>query len=144
MLASRVGLKRLTIIIMVLNAITIGIFGQITADLHTLTWVAIAVGFFGNAAISGMYSIVAYAFPTHVRATGTGFVIGIGRGGAVLSPWLAGTLLTVAGSTAVHVEKLPWVAIVMGMGSLLSAIVLLFLNLQVDRPVAGQKTRKAA
>jgi hypothetical protein len=30
------------------------------------------------------------------------------------------------------------------MGSLLSAIVLLFLNLQVDRPVAGQKTRKAA
>lgn len=144
MLASRVGLKRLTIIIMVLNAITIGIFGQITADLHTLTWVAIAVGFFGNAAISGMYSIVAYAFPTHVRATGTGFVIGIGRGGAVLSPWLAGTLLTVAGSTAVHVEKLPSVAIVMGMGSLLSACVLLFLKLQVDRPVAGQKTRKAA
>jgi MFS family permease len=144
MLASRVGLKRLTIIIMALNAITIGIFGQITADLNTLTWVAIAVGFFGNAAISGMYTIVAYAFPTHVRATGTGFVIGIGRGGAVLSPWLAGTLLTVAGSTAVHVEKLPWVAIVMGMGSLLSAIVLLFLNLQVDRPVAGQKTRKAA
>jgi len=144
MLASRVGLKRLTIIIMVLNAITIGIFGQITADLNTLTWVAIAVGFFGNAAISGMYSIVAYAFPTHVRATGTGFVIGIGRGGAVLSPWLAGTLLTVAGSTAVHVEKLPWVAIVMGMGSLLSAIVLLMLNLQVDRPVAGQKSRKAA
>ena len=129
---------------MVLNAITIGIFGQITADLNTLTWVAIAVGFFGNAAISGMYSIVAYAFPTHVRATGTGFVIGIGRGGAVLSPWLAGTLLTVAGSTAVHVEKLPSVAIVMGMGSLLSAIVLLMLKLQVDRPVAGQKSRKAA
>jgi MFS family permease len=144
MLASRVGLKRLTIIIMALNAITIGIFGQITTDLNTLTWVAIAVGFFGNAAISGMYSIVAYAFPTHVRATGTGFVIGIGRGGAVLSPWLAGTLLTVAGSTAVHVEKLPWVAIVMGTGSLLSAVVLLFLNLQVERPVADQKTRKAA
>jgi hypothetical protein len=91
-----------------------------------------------------MYSIVAYAFPTHVRATGTGFVIGIGRGGAVLSPWLAGTLLTVAGSTAVHVEKLPSVALVMGMGSLLSALVLLFLKLQVERPLADQKTRKAA
>src|SRR5678815_6166549 len=115
-----IGLKPLTIVIMALNAVTIVLFGRTPDDLTTLTWLAIAVGFFGNAAISGMYSIVAYAFPTHVRATGTGFVIGVGRGGAVLSPWLAGTLLTVAGSTAVHVEKLPWVAIVMGMGSLLS------------------------
>src|SRR5258707_4483322 len=34
---------------------------------------AAVAGFFGNAGVSGLYSIVAYAFPTHVRATGTGF-----------------------------------------------------------------------
>src|SRR5258707_13342209 len=33
---------------------------------------AAVAGFFGNAGVSGLYSIVAYAFPTHVRETGPG------------------------------------------------------------------------
>src|SRR5207245_2541405 len=93
LLTARLGLKPLTIAILVLNSAAIVVFGRAPADLDRLTMLAIVVGFFGNAAVSGMYSIVAYAFPTHVRATGTGFVIGVGRGGAVLSPWLAGYLL---------------------------------------------------
>jgi MFS family permease len=144
LLAGKIGLKPLTIVILVCNAVAITIFGQTPADLTTLTWIAIGVGFFGNAAISGMYSIVAYAFPTHVRATGTGFVIGVGRGGAVLSPMLAGTLLSVEGSAAVQLDKLWWVAIVMGMGSLLSACALLFLKLKVDRPVVQEPAQKVA
>ena len=140
LLAGRVGLKRLTIVILVLNTISIVLFGRTPADLSTLTWLAIAVGFFGNAAISGMYSIAAYAFPTHVRATGTGFVIGIGRGGAVLSPWLAGFLFDPSGVLLkLPIEKLGWVAVVMGMGSLLSAGVLFLLRANVGRqaePVA--------
>ena len=99
--------------------------------------IAIVVNFFGNAAVSGMYSIVAYAFPTHVRATGTGFVIGVGRGGAVLSPWLAGYLL---GSGA----TLPTVGLIMAVGSLLAAGVLLFLKLILDRPVVVTSAKKAA
>jgi benzoate transport len=144
LLAGRVGLKPLTIVIMACNAATIILFGRTPNDLTTLTWLAITVGFFGNAAISGMYSIVAYAFPTHVRATGTGFVIGVGRGGAVLSPWLAGFLFDPSGQlTALPIAELPWVAIVMAMGSLLSAAVLIFLRLNVDRPVVQEKTQKA-
>jgi MFS transporter, AAHS family, vanillate permease len=144
LLAGRVGLKPLTIVIMALNAVTIILFGRTPDDLTTLTWLAIAVGFFGNAAISGMYSIVAYAFPTHVRATGTGFVIGVGRGGAVLSPWIAGFLFDPSGQlTALPVDKLPWVAIIMAMGSLLAAGVLIFLRPNLDRPEA-EKTPKAA
>src|SRR4029079_18206854 len=100
------------------------------------TWLAIAVGFFGNAAISGMYSIAAYAFPTHVRATGTGFVIGIGRGGAVISPWLAGFLFDPSGvALKLPVDKLAYVATIMAMGSLLSAGVLFLLRANVGRPV---------
>lgn len=144
LLAGRVGLKPLTIVIMAMNAVTIILFGRTPDDLNTLTWLAIAVGFFGNAAISGMYSIVAYAFPTHVRATGTGFVIGVGRGGAVLSPWLAGFLFDPTRQlTALPVDKLPWVAIIMAMGSLLAAGVLIFLRPNLDRPEV-QETRKAA
>jgi MFS family permease len=143
LLAGRVGLKRLTIVILVLNAVAIIVFGQTPVVLSTLTWIAIGVGFFGNAAISGLYSIVAYAFPTHVRATGTGFVIGVGRGGAVLSPWIAGFLFDPSGVLkAVPIEKLYWVAPVMAMGSLLSAGVLLFLKLNVERPEAVKTAEK--
>jgi MFS family permease len=145
LLSGRIGLKRLTIIILAMNAVAIIAFGQTPADLPTLTWLAIAVGFFGNAAISGLYSIAAFAFPTHVRATGTGFVIGVGRGGAVLSPWLAGFLFDPSGVLKVlPVEKLGWVAPVMGLGSLLSAGVLIFLRLNVDRPAAEKTVQKAA
>jgi MFS family permease len=97
---------------------------------------AIIVQFFGNAAVSGLYSIVAYAFPTHVRATGTGFVIGIGRGGAVLSPWLAGYLLD-RGAT------LPTVGMVMAAGSLLAALVLFFLKLGSAQPILQGKKAAA-
>ena len=83
-------------------------------------------GFFGNAGVSGLYSIVAYAFPTHVRATGTGFVIGVGRGGAVLSPMIAGYLLQ-SGTTLANV------GMVMAIGSLLAAGVLCFLKMGTDK-----------
>jgi MFS family permease len=126
-LTSRFGLKPLTVTILLLNSIAVAAFGRSPADLTTLTWLAIIVGFCGNAAISGLYSIVAYAFPTHVKATGTGFVVGVGRGGAVLSPILAGYLLDAE-------LGLPTVALTMGIGSLLAGGVLLFLKMGADQP----------
>lgn len=137
LLTARIGLKPLTIAVMALNAGAIVMFGRTPSDLGSLTMMAMIVGFFGNAAISGMYSIVAYAFPTHVRATGTGFVIGVGRGGAVLSPWLAGYLFQVG-------MTLPTAAWVMGVGSLLAAGALIFLKLNLDRPVAVEPAGKKA
>jgi benzoate transport len=127
-LTARFGLRPLTIIILVGNALAIAAFGRTSADLSTLTWLAVIVGFFGNAAISGLYSIVAYAFPTHVRATGTGFVIGVGRGGAVLSPNLAGMMMQAD-------LGLPTVATIMAAGSLLAAIVLIMLKMGNAQPV---------
>jgi benzoate transport len=145
LLAAKVGLKRLTMMILALNAAAIVVFGRTPADKTTVMWLAIAVGFFGNAAISGMYSIAAYAFPTHVRATGTGFVIGVGRGGAVLSPLLASVLFDPSGvSKALPIDRLSTVATVMAMGSLLSAIVLFLLRLNVDKPVVQETTQTAS
>ena len=136
-LTARFGLRPLTIAILVLNAISIVVFGRSPKELETLTILAVIVGFFGNAAVSGLYSIVAYAFPTHVRATGTGFVIGTGRGGAVISPWIAGYLLQSG-------MVLPSVAMIMAIGSILAAGVLLFLKLETDRPVLVENTKKKA
>ena len=124
---ARFGLKPLTIGILACTMVGVAIFGRTPADLDRMALLAAFAGFFGNAGISGLYSIVAYSFPTHVRATGTGFVIGVGRGGAVLSPILAGFLLD-GGST------LPTVGWIMGSGCRIAAILLIFLKLNTDKP----------
>jgi MFS family permease len=94
--------------------VAVAAFGQTGADLARLSMLAAVAGFFTNGAIVGLYAMFVQSFPTEVRAGGTGFVIGVGRGGAALSPMLAGFLF-VAGAT------LPAVAAIMGLGSLLAA-----------------------
>ncbi|MEX0827513.1 MAG: MFS transporter, partial [Haliea sp.] len=97
----------------------------------------LTAGFFSNAGIVGMYAILAQVFPTHVRAFGTGFAVGFGRGGSVLSPIIAGFLLQGG-------LELPTLAIVMGTGSLLAACVLLYLKLGPDTPSQGGVTAQEA
>ena len=122
-LTTRIGLKKLTIIILLLTSVFVAIFGRTSADLTQIKMLAAFAGFFGNAGISGLYSILAVAFPTHVRATGTGFVIGMGRAGAVISPILAGLFFQMG-------ADLPSVALVMGLGSLLAGLVMLSFKAQ--------------
>jgi MFS family permease len=93
-----------------------------------------AAGFCTNAAIVGMYAIIAQAFPTHVRASGTGFAIGIGRGGSVLAPIIAGFLFTAG-------YPLPTVSFMMALGSLVAAGILSFLKLEADPTVTTQPDR---
>lgn len=120
-LTTRIELKKLTIIIMLLTSVFVAVFGWTSSDLGRIKNLAACAGFFGNAGVSGLYSILAVAFPTHTRATGTGFVIGMGRAGAIISPILAGVLFQTGAG-------LPAVALVMGMGSLLAGLVLCFLR----------------
>src|SRR5690606_28748286 len=89
-LTLRYDLKRLTIGAMILSSIMVAIYGTVGSDLAQMTLICIACGFFVNAAINGMYAIFAHAYPTQVRAAGTGFAIGVGRGGSILAPIIAG------------------------------------------------------
>jgi MFS family permease len=119
---------------MVLSTVAVMLFGQSPADLQRLSMICFACGFFTNAAIVGMYAIIAQAFPTHVRASGTGFAVGVGRGGSVLAPIIAGFLFK-AGYT------LPVVSAIMALGSLVAAGVLSMLKLESDRAVAAREDR---
>ncbi|MEJ2129611.1 MAG: MFS transporter [Woeseiaceae bacterium] len=105
---------------MVVAMIFVVIFGYAQADLATLSVVSAFAGFFTNAAIVGLYAIFAQSFPTELRASGTGFVIGVGRGGAALAPIIAGVLFVIGASA-------PTVATIMGCGALFAAIALFFL-----------------
>ena len=128
LLAHRFGLKPLTIAVLLASTVMVSVFGSGGhSTLAHLSVLACAAGLFTNGAVVGLYTIMARAFPTHVRATGTGFAIGIGRGGSALSPMLAGVLFQSG-------FGLQAVAIVMAMGSLLAAGALLMLRLRVDAP----------
>ena len=121
LMTQKYSVRALVIAALVLGAAMVAWFGQEQPGMAQLSFVAAAAGFFTNAAVVGMYALFAQCYPTEVRAGGTGFVIGAGRGGSAVGPILAG-LLFAAGA------GLPTVAALMGMGSLLAALALLLLR----------------
>ncbi|WP_321396125.1 MFS transporter [Emcibacter sp.] len=111
------SLTRLVIGVMVATGLAVIVFGQVTPDIGLLKLVAFVLGFFMFGGVVGLYALVAKRFPTRLRATGTGFVIGVGRGGAVIAPVLTGFLL------AAGMER-GNVATIMAFGSILAAVAL--------------------
>ncbi len=127
LLTQRYGVKMLTIGVLLASTLMVTLFGRTPADLQRLSLICAVAGFCTNAGIVGLYVIIAQVFPTHVRAFGTGFTIGVGRGGSVLAPITAGFLFAAGYS-------LPTVALILSLGSFVAAVVLLLLKLENDRP----------
>ncbi|NBC38182.1 MFS transporter [Novosphingobium sp. FSY-8] len=103
---------------MLLSSIMVAVFGQSPADLKVLSIAAGVAAFFTNGVIVGFYALIAQSFPTALRGSGTGFVIGIGRAGAAAGPIIAGFLFEAK-------LGLPMVAIAMALGSLTAAVTLI-------------------
>jgi MFS family permease len=135
-LTQRYRVKTLTVGLLWLSTVMVTWFGRTRADLQWLSLVCAAAGFCTNAGIIGLYAIVAQAFPTHIRASGTGFTIGVGRGGSVLAPIVAGFLFAAG-------YPLSTVAMAMAVGSLLAGAMLLLLRLETDRPSTEREDRPA-
>ncbi|MFC3215229.1 MFS transporter [Novosphingobium panipatense] len=117
-LTLRIPLRSIMIGTMVLSTAMVVWFGQGHADLVSLAFAAAAAGFFTNAGMVGFYALIASSFPTAARGGGTGFVIGVGRGGAALGPVVAGFLFEGG-------MGLSGVAVAMGLGSLVAAAAIL-------------------
>jgi benzoate transport len=135
LLTQRYGVKALTIGVLLASTVMVTLFGRTPADLQRLSIVCAAAGFCINAGIVGLYAIIAQVFPTHVRASGTGFTIGVGRGGSVFAPIIAGFLFAAGYS-------LPTVAFTLALGSFFAGIALLWLKLEPDRPVVERHQRR--
>jgi len=121
LLSLRYNVRGLVIAAFIMSTVMVTWFGQGQADLVQLSLIAAAAGFFTNSAVVGLYALFARSFPTEVRASGTGFAIGVGRGGSALGPMLAGVLFASVGG-------LPVVALIMGLGSLVAAGALMMLR----------------
>ncbi len=109
----RFGIKRATLVALAMSSVMVALFGFGHNSLTGWTLAVMSVGLFTNSAIVGFYSAWAISYPTHIRATGTGFALSIGRGGAALSPILAGMLFK-------QELGLMTVSLVMAVGSLIA------------------------
>ncbi len=125
-LSLKLPLRKLLMLVMVISSVMVIYFGNAGSDLGALTTAAMIAGFFTNGAVVGLYALIAASYPTTLRAGGTGFVIGIGRGGAALAPMIGGVLFQMG-------LGLPAVAAAMGLGSLLAALAVW----QLPEPRAG-------
>jgi benzoate transport len=125
----RFGVRPLVIGALALSAVLVTVFGQGQADLRQLALVAGIAGMCTNAGVVGLYAMFAQSFPTAVRAGGTGFVIGVGRGGAALGPIVAGFLFASGAGLAT-------VAVLMALGSVLAAAALTLLRYREQHAAA--------
>ncbi len=114
-LTTRLPLRRLMTGVFLATSAMIVVFGLAQGSLDPLRIAAAVTGFFSNAAVVGLYALIAAAYPAHLRAGGTGVVIGIGRGGAMFGPVLAGFLFASG-------YGLTLVAAVMAIGPLIAAM----------------------
>jgi len=119
---ARLGIKWPTALMLLIGAVMVGAFGLGRETLSGWQWATILTGFFTNAAISGYYAAFARGFPAYARATGTGFVLGIGRLGAAGSPLIAGALFSWLGN-----DQLLTVSSIMALGSVVSLVLFLML-----------------
>lgn len=117
LLTQWVRVRALVVGALACGSLAVWIFGFAMGSLTELSFAAMAAGFFTTGASAGLYAIFAHAFPTHLRASGTGIVIGLGRGGGALGPVCAGLLF--AAGWPFH-----WVAPVLACGSLVAAAIL--------------------
>jgi benzoate transport len=133
-LSKRFDLKKLTLFMFLCSCVSTIIFGQTSNDLVVLSGLVALAGYCINSGIVGMYSLVAQVFPTHVRASGTGFTVGVGRGGSMLAPILAGIFLQGG-------MQLPVLSLIMAMGSLFAFAALVWLKWGGGTTSGGSKVK---
>jgi benzoate transport len=126
LLSERFGLRPLAVGFLIASTIMVTVFGHGQATILQLSTMCALTGFFTNGGVVAAYALLARAFPADLRASGTGFAIGVGRGGAVLAPIIAGYLFHAG-------YGLQFVAFVMSVGSLAAAACVLALKLPAPR-----------
>jgi benzoate transport len=117
-LATRIQIQVLTVGGLLATAIFLCLFAHTPGEVAYLTGASLLLGACIYGAQVSLYALMTRSFPVHVRATGVGFVTGIGRSGGIISPLVSGYLLGVG---------LPYseVSTFMALGSGLGAVALL-------------------
>jgi benzoate transport len=92
-LAARWSPRGVLLVFIVLSSVTMVVFISSASVLGVAFALGVVVGSLINGCIAGLYTLSPSLYGTHVRSTGVGWAIGVGRGGAILAPVVAGRLL---------------------------------------------------
>jgi MFS family permease len=112
--------------------LAVALFGR-GWSLAPLSAVCALAGFCAHGGVVGLFAILARCYPAVARATGTGFTVGVGRGGAAAALVASGFLLRSG-------VGLPEACLLMALGSLLAAVALLLLR--SDSPHSAREWRE--
>ena len=93
-IAPRIGLRRSSICIFIAMGVLTAFFALLPASLDLLRITAALVGFALYSGMVATHSVISQTFGDSQRATGAGFVIGIGRIGSAFVPFITGILFS--------------------------------------------------
>ncbi len=93
-LSMRFRLSRIIPVLLVGAGIAMTVFANIALPVWTTLFLAFLIGVTLQGGYNGVWPLAASIYPTECRATGVGWAIGIGRGGAVIGPLMGGYLMT--------------------------------------------------
>jgi benzoate transport len=118
--ARYVAIHPLMIGSLILAAVGVAVFPHFTESLQSMKVLGFFAGTFIFAGISGFYGLFAASFPSSVMGSGSGLVLGVGRGGAILGPLIPGLLF----AAGLHLNL---IAVLMSSGALVAGVTVLWL-----------------
>lgn len=92
LLGARLPIRAIVATLMCGLGVTTALFGYMPARFELLAGMAALAGICLFGSVAGLYAAVAATFAPRMRATGVGFVTGVGRGGSAIAPSVAGML----------------------------------------------------
>jgi benzoate transport len=91
--AAAFEIRRLTCVCLFATGLLVGLFALALPNLGIALVTGLLLGGVVNGAMAGLYAITPRLYQPHVRTTGMGWAIGIGRIGAILAPIATGVLV---------------------------------------------------
>ena len=116
-----IQIRSTMVICLVCAGAGVAFFPNTMESLDSMKQFGFITGMFIFAAIAGFFGLWASIFPSSLLGSGSGLVLGIGRGGAVLGPMIPGFLFEAG-------LPLQSVALIMAAGSISGGLMLLFLR----------------
>jgi len=117
----RSGFTRTLMVNYILAAFSIALIGQPGISLALLSLIVFVTGWCVIGGQPGMNAFAATFYPTYLRSTGLGWALGIGRIGAIVGPYIGGTMIGAKWTS----QQLFWAAAV---PAVISAVTLLILT----------------
>jgi benzoate transport len=111
--------RLVTVLIMFGGAIAYVLYAHRIQNIGVALTLSVFVGMFANGGVAAFYAISPFVYPTLVRGTGVGLMIGFGRAVAILAPIFTGYMLTAGWTPQIAYEFFGGVLVVAGIAVIL-------------------------